>query len=184
MLLEFRRVLFRSYFSLIPDKTYFADAKEKIDHKEMVELIKANTSVGEYIEISDILSLDDYYKTDAHWKQENLIPIAKRLGEVMGFSVDESSFEKNEVKEYYGMYKNLWEEDIESEMLTYLENQHIKNAVVENFEKPEFKKVYDKDLLKSKTPYDVFLSVPTPFMVIENVLCEDDRDLIIFRDSF
>ena len=25
-----------------------------------------------YIELRDILSLDDYYRTDIHWKQENL----------------------------------------------------------------------------------------------------------------
>jgi len=39
----------------------------------------------EYIELRDTLTLNDYYETDTHWKQQNLKKVVKKLGKTMNF---------------------------------------------------------------------------------------------------
>lgn len=41
-----------------------------------------------YIDLTDLLSLDDYYRTDSHWRQEKILPVAQRLAETMGTTID------------------------------------------------------------------------------------------------
>ena len=74
-------------------------------------------------------------------------------------------------------------ENFPSEDLVYLTNDAINNAVVDNMQEPDFKQVYNLDKLSSSSPYDVFLSGPTPLETITNNSAETDKELIIFRDS-
>lgn len=80
------------YFSIIPDKNYFF-AKESgylaLDYEKLVSDLRQKTDTFmTYIDIFPLLSKEDYYKTDTHWRQEKLIPIAERILEKM--------FEENE----------------------------------------------------------------------------------------
>ena len=43
----------------------------------MTDILKNNISDMEYIDIFDCLSIDDYYKTDSHWKQEELSAVVR-----------------------------------------------------------------------------------------------------------
>lgn len=174
----------RVFVSLIPDKSCFSQYDEKIDHYEMAEKVKNSLLHGEYIEIADTLKISDYYNTDAHWKQEEIFDTAGKLGEVMGFEVKRDGFTEKKKTDYLGMYAPLFEGEVQREKLTYLVNEYTESARVDNFQKPDFKAVYDTELLDSKTPYDVFLSGPTPFTVIENPKADFKRELVIFRDSF
>ena len=36
----------------------------------------------EYIDITKLLAKDDYYRTDSHWKQENILPVAECIYEM------------------------------------------------------------------------------------------------------
>ena len=56
-------------------------------------------------------------------------------------------------------------------------------AVVENFQQPDFKKVYDTAKFGTNG-YDVFLSGAQSLLRIENPNAATDRELILFRDSF
>ena len=174
------------FVSLIPDKSYFSDYDEKIDHVKMEEMLKKGIEKGEYISIADTLSLDDFYMTDGHWRQEKIIDTVNKLGETMGFSLEKSDFEENAILdfEYRGMYAPLYEGETDAEVMYYLTNEYTENAVVDNFQKKDFTEVYDMAMLETKTPYDIFLSGPTPFMTIKNPNAENDRKLVIFRDSF
>lgn len=62
------------YYAIIPNKNYYLENDDhlKIDDKEVIELSKQELKQMKYINILDSLSLEDYYKTDLHWKQENL----------------------------------------------------------------------------------------------------------------
>ena len=174
------------FVSLIPDKSYFSDYEEKIDHYEMADMLKNSLTSGKYIEIADMLTLDDYYVTDGHWRQERIIDVANRLGETMGFEIDKADFEENALLdfEYKGMYAPLYEGETQSEVMYYLTNKHTENAIVDNFQKKDFTEVYDMAMLETATPYDIFLSGPTPLEVITNPDAETDKKLVIFRDSF
>ena len=94
------------FVSLIPDKSWFSDYDEKIDHVKMEEMLKNGIEKGEYISIADTLSLDDFYMTDGHWRQEKILDTVNKLGETMGFALEKSDFEENAILdfEYRGMY--------------------------------------------------------------------------------
>lgn len=172
------------YYSLIPDKSYFSHTDEKIDYKQMEKLLKESVKQGKYIEIGSLLSLEDFYNTDGHWKQERLFPLVNALGKEMGFSISEKDYEKKSFDDYHGMYYEISGREFPFETLIYMTNDEIENAKTDNFQDKEFKGVYNENLLKSKTPYDVFLSGPTPLITITNDKAEGNKELIVFRDSF
>ena len=47
-----------------------------------------------YIDIFDKLSIDDYYKTDSHWKQENITDVAEFISECMGADAKQITLKK------------------------------------------------------------------------------------------
>lgn len=60
------------YYSIIPDKNYFINKDNlKIDYNNLENILNEKLNFGKYIRIFDLLQLEDYYKTDSHWKQEN-----------------------------------------------------------------------------------------------------------------
>ena len=75
------------YYSIVPDKNYFTDEKEyiKMNYGKLEDLMQENISNAEYINIFDTVNLKDYYITDIHWKQENLLNTAERISNKMGF---------------------------------------------------------------------------------------------------
>jgi len=81
------------YFSIVPDKADFTDEPcLKLDTEHVVELVSENFG-GEYIDITDTLSLGDYYRTDTHWQQDKLGDTADALVSGMGGTLPESAFE-------------------------------------------------------------------------------------------
>lgn len=68
------------YYSIIPDKSYFLeDDYLKMDYCEMKKIIDSNLKNSKYINICEELAKEDYYKTDIHWKQENLKKIVNKI---------------------------------------------------------------------------------------------------------
>lgn len=62
------------YYAIIPDKNYYLknDDHLKIDYQELLQISKQKLDKMKYIDIWESLTLEDYYRTDLHWKQENL----------------------------------------------------------------------------------------------------------------
>ena len=76
------------YFSIVPDKNYFVDKDNlKLDYNKMEDMLKADLTFAEYIKINDLLELSDYYKTDTHWKQENILKIAEKIANQMNANI-------------------------------------------------------------------------------------------------
>jgi len=70
------------------------------------------------------------------------------------------------------------------ENLIYLVNKYTENAVVESYQNKDYTNVYNLDKLDSDIQYDVYLSGASPFVTITNELADNDKELVIFRDSF
>lgn len=174
------------FYAVIPDKTFYENTSsyDKLDYDKMSSILNTNVKNMEYIELKDLLELDDYYRTDNHWKQESIIDIANRLGEKLGFKINANDFEKNTFTEFKGMYSKYITSSNKVEELQYLTNKHINSAIVDNYQNKEFTSVYDTARLNSKIPYDVYLSGASPFMTITNPNVKNDKELVIFRDSF
>ena len=58
-------------------------------YDKMESMLKQNLTFAEYIKINDMLELSDYYKTDTHWKQENILKIADEIARKMNVSISE-----------------------------------------------------------------------------------------------
>ena len=173
------------YFVTIPEKSYYVRDKvlNYLNHDEIVGDLNNLLYEWKTADIASVLTLDDYYNTDRHWRQEKLFPVVNKLGELMGFTVDEKAFTAHTVEGFIGAYKSL-SSDIPAETLTYLTSDATETATVSNFQNAKFTGVYETAKLESKGPYDVFLSGATPLTVIKNPNAEKERKLVMFRDSY
>lgn len=97
----------RIYLSLIPDKNYFLAKKTghlSMDYEAFVRAVRERMPYAEYVDIMEVLEIDDYYKTDIHWRQERLEDTAKRLADAMSVQIS-GDYEINTLKEpFYGVY--------------------------------------------------------------------------------
>lgn len=174
------------FYAIIPDKTYYdkSSSYDKLDYDKMITILNENIKNMEYIKLKDLLSLDDYYQSDNHWKQEKIIDIANRIGEKLNFKINATSFEKKSYNGLKGMYTKYVTNTKFKEELQYLTNNHISSATVDNYQNKKFTSVYDTNRLSTDISYDVFLSGATPFLTITNSSANSDKELVIFRDSY
>lgn len=179
------------YYSIIPDKNYFIAEKNGypvMDYEKLFSIMKENVnSEIEYIDLLNEITIDDYYSTDIHWKQENLGKIVDKLLGAMDNSVD-SEYVHNKLDGFYGNYYGQAALPMNSETLTYCTNDVIDSAKVymlneETFELEEAT-MYDLEAYDGIDPYDIFLSGPKPLIILENTKTTTDKELIVFRDSF
>lgn len=179
----------KSYISVIPDKNYYLGTNKdypSMDYDKLFNLIKEGNGYAKYIDLTKILSLDDYYKTDIHWKQENLEKIAEIISLELGIADSLTlDFEKvNTNIPFYGVYYGQSALPLKPDNIAYLTNDTIENCTVYNLEKDVTTNVYDIEKLNGRDPYDVYLSGATPLLVIENHNIKTEKELIVFRDSF
>lgn len=179
----------RCYYSIVPDKNYFTNDKYQMlsmDYDKLVSLMKDGMKEMEYLDIFPILSLEDYYFTDTHWKQEELLETASFLMERMGHKT-EASYEVKEIDTpFYGVYAGQWGLPVKSDKLRYLTNKTLENCRVEVIEgkKKEEIPVYDMEKVRGKDPYEMFLSGARAIQIMENPEAKGKGELILFRDSF
>ena len=134
--------------------------------------------------MTDSLTIDDYYRTDLHWRQEKLLPAAKTIASVMGAVISDDFTEQELDRDYYGLYYGYAALPVKPEKISYLTNNAIENAVVTNFETNQKTAVYDMEKAAGKDPYEMFLSGSVSLLTIENPSAKTDKELVIFRDSF
>lgn len=177
----------KTYLSVIPDKNYFLAAKNgypALDYGAFFETMQKSLPWAGYIDLTGSLRLSAYYKTDIHWRQEQLIPAAKTLASAMGAEISGDFTEKTLQRDYYGLYYGYAALPIAPEKISYLTNDTIKNAVVTNFETGKTGSVYDMEKAAGKDPYELFLSGSVSLLTIENPKAETQKELVVFRDSF
>ena len=137
-----------------------------------------------WIDLTGSLTIDDYYKTDLHWRQEKLLPAAKTIADAMGAEISGEFTEHELDRDYYGLYYGYAALPVKPEKISYLTNDTIENAVVTNFETNQKTAVYDMEKAAGKDPYEMFLSGSVSLLTIENPSAKTDKELVIFRDSF
>lgn len=176
------------YYAIVPDKQNYVPNSYKyntFNFDELENIVKSsvNSNVS-YIDIYDTLHYDSYYKTDSHWRQENIIQTANLILNSMEIGSIDSTFEKHYVEKFEGVYYGQLQYNVENEDLVYLTSDVIENATVYNYETNKYVEVYDKTKLGSKDEYEIFLSGATPLLEINNDEATTEKELIIFRDSF
>lgn len=178
------------YFSIIPDKNYFLAEENgylSLDYDKLFQIMSRNTEYMKYIDITGLLSLEDYYRTDTHWRQERLVPVAEKIGQEMGVELTGEYEVKTLDHPFYGVYYGQSALPLLADEIQYLTSKTMENCVVYDFQNGKSGGVYDMEKAYGKDSYEMFLSGSLPLLTIENPdadLQAADRELIIFRDSF
>lgn len=177
------------YFSIVPDKHYFLAAEKgypTIDYTAFIEKFKNALPYINYVDIIPFLEQDDYYYTDSHWKQENITDIAEFLSAEMDADFN-ASYSLNIIDyPFMGVYAGQSALPTNGDTLKYLTNDTIANFKITYYDTgmPVDGILYDIEKSTSKDPYEMFLSGTSPLLTIENPNTSNDKELILFRDSF
>lgn len=184
------------YAAIIPDKAYFAkrdgDIIPTYDYEELFKTVRDGMPYAIHTDVTDVLELSDFYLTDTHWRQEKIIPVAKKISEAMGNDYNSSFEEIDSGIEFRGVNSGHSALSSVFEKLIYLSNETIENCETVNLEKQyTFKdydssaeKVYNLEKLDSKDPYEVFLSGACAAVSMKNQNAKSQKKLIVFRDSY
>lgn len=174
-------------FAIVPDKNcYLAEDAGMLhmDYDEFFTLMAERTDFAEHIQLRNLLSIDDYYLTDTHWRQERIVDVAEAIAAELGVQLPSEYEQKLVNYPFKGVYFSQLGLKVETEDLFYLTNETIESFEVFNFESNASIPVYDTALAAGADPYEMFLSGPLSLVTIENPMAQSDRELVIFRDSF
>lgn len=176
------------YYAVIPDKNYYVAESNgylAMDYKKMIQILQKNIKNMKEIELFDCLGVEDYYRTDLHWKQENLDRVVERLSESLNLNLQAlDTYTKASFSPFYGAYYGQSALGVSADEIIYLNNKITDNASVYNFEKDSISTIYTPESYNGMDAYDVFLSGASAFLVLENEKETSGRELVIFRDSF
>ena len=177
----------RIYAAVIPDKGAFLARQNgypSLDYSALSALLQENMPYAEPIDLMSVLSLDSYYRTDLHWRQEALLPAAARLAEAMGVPLSGEYDTVTADTPFYGVYCGQSALPLDPDPLRYLTNETLRGCTVYDYETGDTGPVYDLSALTGEDLYSVFLSGSKSLLTIINPNAETDRELVIFRDSF
>lgn len=180
------------YLSVVPDKNlYLAEngGYLAIDYGKLASGMRDRMDYAEYIDVYPLLSADDYYCTDSHWKQENIVDVAQHLATSMGAEFKDDFTVTALDNPFFGTYyAQAALPGIDPDTIKYLTDDAINNCTVKGVDMNTGKyidlPVYDMEKANGKDPYEMFLAGSQPFLVITNPLNKSGKELVIFRDSY
>lgn len=179
----------RIIFAAVPDKGYYLAEKNgypAMDYEALFTAVEKGAPWAETVDLTDLLSQEDYYFTDTHWRQEQILDVAERLCDALGaesFAEGELTRKKVE-KPFYGVYYGQAALPVEPETLYVMTGDVLDQCTVHNRETGKTTGIYDWEKLTSRDLYDIYLSGATALLTIENPNAGTDRELVVFRDSF
>ena len=177
------------YFALVPDKgQYLAEESGHLalDFGKMQRLLAEVMPWATHIDLYHSLDYTDYYRTDTHWRQENLLEEAEKLCEAMDVTPpDKLDYTVTAIERpFYGVYYGQAALPMQPDTMHILESQLLSDCIVYDHESGKNAQVYDRTKLDSKDLYDIFLSGSRSLLTVENPSAKTERELIVFRDSF
>lgn len=177
------------YYTVIPDKNMFVADKNgypSLDYDRIAELMASNVQGMSYIDIYGSLTLDDFYRTDIHWRQEKIFAVANALLAGMGSEVtlSQSDFTAHTLYPFYGSYYGQSALAVKPDELTYLTNSMLEGCTVHDWQTGKDTGIYSADLFGGMDSYDVFMSGAKALLTVTNPSVHNGKSLVIFRDSF
>ncbi|GFI22094.1 hypothetical protein IMSAGC011_00867 [Lachnospiraceae bacterium] len=210
-----------AWYAIVPDKNYFLAEQNgfpSIDYERMGTLLSQELRVDNapdttfrFMDIVSGLTIEDYYRTDTHWRQECILDVARCVGDMLGvgealsFSDSQSTFIENEIKNFYGVYYGQAALPMEPDTIVYLTSEvtdaarvwsleenmqsgkNTKTVLLPDEEGAVWKSVYQTEKLadsKSLDKYDVFVGGASSLQIIRSPKAATQKRLILFRDSY
>lgn len=176
------------YYSVVPDKNVFAAPAGGYPHYDFDELRELfGSCLPENFRELPIggLTLADYYKTDPHWRQEQLLGTADALLCAMGAApASQLDWQPVAAGEFIGAYAGHSALPALPDELVYLTNDILAGAAVHDYESGKTTGIYTPENLANIDPYDVYLGGARALLSIDNPAQTNGRQLVVFRDSF
>lgn len=172
------------YYSIVPEKNYFLENDDhlKLDYNKIQQIVSKELPKVQYIDIRKGLKLDDYYRTDLHWKQENLREVVWTIQENMGHDKTYFDYNIKDKGDFYGVYYGQLATNVSPDKLYILTNPTIEKCIAYDMETNKKTSIYSE--INSGDKYDIFLSGAKPLIIIENPNSQTQKELLLFRDSF
>lgn len=175
------------YLSVVPDKGSFTAPPEgytPASAQETADTLLAQLDFVQYVDIAPGLTLEDYYRTDPHWRQECLVATAQTLAQAMDVPLA-GDFQENAIDvPFYGAYAEKAGEPLVADTLRYLTGEVLDACTVYDYETDAREPLYDLAAVDTDTPYDLYLQGSRSLLRIDSPLAATDRTLVVFRDSF
>ena len=175
------------YFAIVPDKGYYLAEEAGAlapDYEKLFSMLETRFDWAEFVDLTGMLSADSYYRTDTHWRQEALIPVAQTLGEAMGVPVRTDYEAFTATDDFRGVYYGQAALPLKSEELTWLTWEGMEDVVVYSHDSGAQVPLYNEEKLTGKDPYESFLSGNMALLTVTNPNARTDKRLVVFRDSF
>ncbi len=177
------------FFAIVPDKGQYLAEKSghlTLDYGQMQSYLEEKLPWATHISLLDSLTAEDYYRTDTHWRQENLFEAAKTLCDALNVTApDPADYTQTAIdRPFYGVYYGQTALPMKPETMYIMESELLRDCAVYDHESGKTGDIYDKTKLDSKDLYDIFLSGSRSLLTIVNQSAKTDRELIVFRDSF
>ena len=187
----------KTYVAIVPDKGYYLAEDNgylALDYTQLFDRVKTDMSWAKYIDLTDVLEISDYYRTDTHWRQEKLEDVAKRICETMGVKAPENLSQEKLDRDFYGVYYGQAALPMEGEPMSLVHSPVIDGCqtyLVEIDEKTYkakntllYEGVYDREKVSGKDMYETYLSGAQSLLKIVNPNAKGNKELVVFRDSF
>ena len=174
------------YMTVVPDKGYYlaeANGYPAMDYEAMFRDLQTGMPWAEFIDLTDVLTLDSFYRTDTHWRQEAILPAAEKITQALGVTAGEFIATRQEVP-FYGVYCGQSALSLDPDEIWLLEADWMEGCRVYDYESDTWGSIYDLVKMEGQDPYEVYLSGSRSLLTIENPNAVTDRELIVFRDSF
>ena len=178
------------YYGVIPDKSYYMNAPLGLDYDKIHKLF-SETLQAKQIPLAENLTLDDYYDTDIHWKQENLKGIYNAFATVMNPSLPAWNFETKTAGSFYGVLYGQAAMPAKKDQMNYLIGGSadalsvtLLNIGADGKVTESEEQLYDLDAFSGDDAYDLYLGGENPMLRIVNQGAATEKKLILFRDSF
>lgn len=189
------------YTAVIPDKGYFlADqyGYPNVDYNQIFQAMQDALPKDTYIDLTQVLKLEDYYYSDTHWAQEKIVPAAQKIGETMGTTMDGLSaytLEKLD-QPYYGVYYGA-ALPMKADTMYLMHSAVLDGCTVKRYvskgETPErhtWEEIAFYDMSKAvlnednRDLYNIFFSDNQTMIEITNPKGPKGKELIVFGDSY
>ena len=176
----------KSYLCVIPDKNYMlaGDSQLSMDYKEFIQKTEDSMSFLTPVSIMEEVEIFDFYRTDTHWKQEEITGVAARLAAAMDVPFN-GSFEYKELESpFYGVYYGQAALPVAADKIKYCTNEVLDTCVVYDYENNKEIPLYDISKAAGRDPYELFLGGNISLAVIDSPKAYTSKELVVFGDSF
>lgn len=179
----------KPYLVIVPDKNYYLAEKNgylALDYEELFQYVYNKNAYMEHIDIRDKLTIEDYYHTDTHWRQECIVDVADTISNIMGNN-STGKYDMHKLdSDFRGVYYGQSALPLKPDTISYLTSEVLEKCTVTSYDtgKPVSANMYNLKKATGKDSYEMFLEGAKAILTIDNPSAKSDKKLVIFRDSF